>query len=145
MADRICDLTATRCTGIQRLCAEFDDLPDPQTIYRWLNSFPSFREEYARAKDSQMQVLADEIVDLADQDRICEKVTIKADGSRETVTLDQVDRTKLQIDSRKWLLSKLAPRKYGDKVQQEVSGPDGAPLPAIMVQFVKTGDGTNQS
>ena len=69
-------------------------------------------------------MLADQMVELSDQDRICEKVTIKGDGSREVVILDQVERTKLQIETRKWLLAKLNPKKYGDKLAH--TGADGA-------------------
>jgi hypothetical protein len=32
------------------------------------------------------------------------------------------------IDTRKWILAKMAPKKYGDKVIQELSGPDGGPI-----------------
>ena len=85
-------------------------------------------ERYARAKEAQLQVLADQLVDLADTDRICEKVTIKPDGSREVVILDQVERTKVQIDTRKWLLAKLNPKKYGDNAKLALTGEDGGPL-----------------
>jgi hypothetical protein len=89
-------------------------------------------ERYARAKKAQLQVLADQIVDLSDNDRICEKVTIKADGTREVVILDQVERTKLQIDSRKWLLAKLNPKKYGDRLEVQQTGD---PLGDLISEF----------
>ena len=70
---------------------------------------------------------------------------MKADGGEEITIGDAVDRTRLQIDARKWYASKLAPKKYGDKVQQEVSGPDGAPIQAaITVQFVKSANSGRQ-
>ena len=48
--------------------------------------------------------------------------TTKADGSTETKDGDMIERARRQVDSRKWLLSKLAPKKYGDKLQTEHSG-----------------------
>lgn len=45
----------------------------------------------------------------------------KADGGVEITTLDAVDRSRLTVDSLKWYLCKLAPKKYGDKVAAEVS------------------------
>jgi hypothetical protein len=49
-----------------------------------------------------------------------------------------VARARLRIDARKWLASKLAPKKYGDKLAAEVSGPDGGPVnTSLTVRFVK--------
>jgi hypothetical protein len=39
-----------------------------------------------------------------------------------------VARSRLRIDARKWLASKLAPKKYGDKIDATLSGPDGGPV-----------------
>jgi hypothetical protein len=123
VVDSIIAAIATTPKSLKTICEEIEAAPTAKTFYQWLTEDESLRDRYARAKKEQLQVLADEIVDLADKDRICEKVTIKADGSREVVILDQVDRTRLQIDSRKWLLSKLDPAKYGDK--QLHTGADG--------------------
>lgn len=54
-----------------------------------------------------------------------------------TVTGDMVERTKLQIDARKWRLSKMAPKRYGDRVTQEISGPGGGEIPTkVTIEFV---------
>ena len=134
----ILDLIATTPKSLNTICSENKDFPDARTVYRWIDEDEDFCQRYTRAKNAQLQVLADQLVELADKDRICEKRTIKADGSEEVVILDQVERTKVQIDTRKWLLAKLNPKKYGDKVQQEVSGPEGGPIQAaVTVEFVK--------
>jgi len=52
-----------------------------------------------------------------------------------TVTVDMVERARLQVDTRKWLLSKLRPEKYGDRSTVEMSAPGGGPL-NIKVEFV---------
>ena len=138
---------ATTPQSLNSICDSDERFPDARTVYRWIEADEELCQQYTRAKAAQLQVLADQLVDLADTDRICRKVTEKADGTKETVTLDQTDRTKIQIDTRKWLLSKLDPKKYGDKVEQFISGPGGGPIQsAISVEFVKTGDsGTAQS
>lgn len=79
------------------------------------------REIYARAKEEQLQILADEIQQIADEPQPGEIVTLKGE-EREVKIADMLDHRKLRIDSRKWLLSKLAPKKYGDKQQHEHSG-----------------------
>lgn len=122
IAADICSLISVGTKGLRALCDSEERFPSVNTFYRWMIHNEELRELYARAKDEQLQILADEIVPIADEDRICEKVTIKPDGSREVVILDQVDRSKLMIDSRKWLLSKLAPKKYGDKLDLNHSG-----------------------
>jgi hypothetical protein len=55
-----------------------------------------------------------------------------------------VQRARLKVDTRKWLLSKLQPKKYGDKLDMNVAGKDGGPIQAaIAVTFVRT-NGTDQ-
>lgn len=88
---------------------------------------------YARAKGDGLDALAEEIVALADECRMGVKTTTKADGSVETVSGDMVDRTRLQIDSRKWLLSKLAPKKYGDKLDVNANVGVTVTLPSPLV------------
>lgn len=129
---------ATSPKSLESICKELEGAPSARTFYRWLEADEELCQRYTRAKEAQLQVLADQLVDLADTDRICRKVTQKADGSVETVILDQVERTRLQIDVRKWLLAKLNPKKYGDKVEQFISGPAGAPIQTeVTVKFVK--------
>lgn len=80
-----------------------------------------FRDHYARAKEIQLDHMAEEIISIADS----------ADKEDHQVA-------RLRVDTRKWLLSKLVPKKYGDRVEQFISGPDGAPIQAaITVEFVK--------
>ena len=105
--------------GLIKICAE-PGMPSESMVHRWLRQFPEFREKYVRAREEQAHHFADEIQEIADKCRIGEKRTTKADGSVETVTADMVDRARLQIDARKWLMSKLAPKGYGDKQQLDV-------------------------
>ena len=44
------------------------------------------------------------------------------DSTREVADNEWINRSRLRVDTRKWLMGKLAPKKYGDKVQQEISG-----------------------
>lgn len=77
-----------------------------------------FASAYARAKESLVEVMANEILDIAEEDS---RVTDKGN-----VDPAFVNNQKLRIDTRKWLLSKIAPRKYGDRVA--IAGVDDAPL-----------------
>lgn len=130
IADAICDEIAIGRSLLK--ITEHKDFPSERTVYRWLDENEAFRQKYARAREFQADHYSAEIIDLADTDRITQKRTIKPDGSEEIVILDQTERTRLQIDARKWYASKLAPKKYGDKVLNEHSGPDGGAIPVSL-------------
>jgi hypothetical protein len=137
LTDAICAAIAVSARGLDEICEENAEFPTSRSIYSRLIVDEDFFRKYARAREMQQQLLCDQLIPLADKDRICEKRTIKADGSEERVILDQVERSKLQIDTRKWYLSKLNPKRFGDKVHQEVTGPGGGPLKAsVTVEFV---------
>lgn len=94
-------------------------MPDKATVFRWLADRPDFRDQYARARDEQADFYAEEILQISDDGRNDYYVT--EDGT-EIVNHDHIARSRLRVDSRKWLASKLAPKKYGDKVDVEHSG-----------------------
>ena len=115
--EEILSTIATTPKSLETICKEIESAPHARTFWKWLEQDPELGQRYARAREAQIQILADQLVDLADTDRICEKVVIKGDGSREVTIGDQVERTRLQIDTRKWLLAKLKPKVYGEKLQ----------------------------
>lgn len=80
------------------------------------------REQYARAKSLGLDALADEILELADVCREGTKTKHSDKDGTTTETGDMVDRSRLAIDARKWLLAKLAPKKYGDSMDLKHSG-----------------------
>ena len=80
----------------------------------WLDgSRPEFSEQYARAREAQADKLAEEALQIADDGR--SDTYVDGDGSVKTDT-EVIQRSKLRVDTRKWLASKMAPKKYGDKV-----------------------------
>lgn len=99
----------------------------------WLDgSKPEFSEQYARAREAQADKLAEEALQIADDGR--SDTYLDAEGNERTDT-EVIQRSKLRVDTRKWLASKMAPKKYGDKVTQEHTGADGG---AIQVQSTVT-------
>jgi len=97
-----------------------------KAFYHLIATDETAGNKYARAKQAGMERWADDIVELADEERIVTKTVTRKDGSVEVIEMDIVDRARLQVDSRKWLLSKLAPKKYGDKL--ELGGDPANPL-----------------
>ena len=138
LEDAICSAIAVTPKGLEHVCEE-NDFPNARSVYRHLIDSEAFSQKYARAREMQLQMLADQLVPLADTDRICRKRTIRADGSEEVVILDQVERTKLQIETRKWLLGKLAPKKYGEKLQHAGADGDG-PVEVVVRHIASDGE-----
>jgi hypothetical protein len=104
---------------------ESPDMPPEATVRNWERAdVHGFATRYARARDVGLEHMADEMIRLADTCREGVKTRRKVlpDGTveTETVTADMVERAKLQLDARKWYLSKLAPKRYGD--QQPAAG-----------------------
>lgn len=126
-----------------------DGLPSFTTFMRWLaeegEAGDRLRDQYARAREIQAEVIAEDILTIADEE--CTMVKADKHGSRDDdgdgnteVVFDStaVQRNRLRVDARKWLLSKMAPKKYGDKIQAEHSGPNGGVIQvASTVTFVR--------
>ena len=88
------------------------------TFIRWADEDAELADNYARAREDLLERMAQEVLDLSDKE-----VPETGDGRKDW---QAIQKHKLQVDTRKWLLSKLAPRKYGEKL--EVSGDPANPL-----------------
>lgn len=117
LADTICERL---CIGesLRSICRE-DGMPRLATIFRWLANKPGFSEQYARAREEQAEALADEIVQIADDG--LNDTYLDENGNKRT-DQDVIGRSRLRVEARKWVASKLKPKKYGDKMQTELSG-----------------------
>ena len=108
-----------------------EDMPAMSTIFLWLAKHSEFSEQYARAKESQAQYLAEEILDIAD-DGTNDWMERNAGEEKAWVTNGEaLQRSRLRVDTRKWLLSKLIPKKYGDKIDATLSGDKDNPVRVI--------------
>ena len=93
---------------------------------RALSAEPELAHQYAHAKEVGLDAMAEEILEISDDgtNDWMERTGKAGEVVGYQVNGEHVQRSKLRVDSRKWLLSKMAPKKYGDKVQQEISGGD---------------------
>jgi len=121
LADEICELIATTDRGLHSICKEFNI--SVVSVFNWLkdNKHEYFLNNYARAKEAQAELMAGEIVQIADRPLIGEVIKETKDGTF-TETGDNVQRSRLMVESRKWVASKLLPKKYGDKVDVTSNG-----------------------
>lgn len=122
LADRICaELALGR--SMRSVCRE-DWCPSMQTVFRWLRENDTFREQYARAKEESADAMIEEMSEIADE--------MPAYTPEGKIDPADVNNRRLRIDTRKWLASKLKPKKYGDRVAVGGDGPNGA----VLVQVV---------
>ena len=116
--DAICARIAGGAS-LRTICLD-KDLPTPQGVRKWLNADKDGElvAQYARAREEQADHYADEIITIADNENLTPE-----------------DR-RIKIDARKWVASKLKPRKYGDKLA--LGG--AADLPAIRQEVKEKAD-----
>jgi len=88
------------------------------TFNDWVNEDEEKGKQYARAKEQRTDLIFEEILNIADSQ---EGDVIHKDGI-DIVNHDVINRARLRIDARKWMLGKMDKNKYGDKIQTEHSG-----------------------
>lgn len=109
-----------------------EGMPDKSTVLYWLFSEAEFHAQYARAREAQAEHYLDEIIAISDDSVL--DTEIDPETGAERTNHEVVARAKLRVDTRKWAMSKMAPKKYGDKIQNEHTGPNGG---AIKIQSAR--------
>lgn len=107
-ADRICSELAEGIS-LRTVCLA-EDMPDKATVFRWLREHKEFHDQYAQAKEESTNAQHEVLEDLGDQAiDLAQSVDPKASSA-------VVQAVKLKADNLKWVMSKMKPKKYGDKV-----------------------------
>ncbi len=111
LAAKICRRLAEG-KSLRSICRD-DAMPAISTVMGWLfdGEHDEFSEQYARAREAQAEVRADEIVDIADDDT--NDFTADKDGNL-VANNEHIQRSRLRVDARKWIAAKLLPKRYGD-------------------------------
>ena len=133
IAHEICDRLADGLP-LPRILQDNPSLPAKTTIYRWLDENAVFREMYTRARLLQAESILDDVRDAAIDDSNDTLTLYNKSGNPYTAAnLAALQRAKLRIDSGIKLIEKLAPRKYGSKL--ELAGDKDSPLTVNIVKF----------
>lgn len=103
LTDEICD-RISEGESLRDICAG-KAMPNKSTVLRWMHVDDDFATKYARARELQADTIFEQMQDVAD------------DGNPE-----DVQRAKLRVSTMQWRASKLAPKRYGDKVGVEHTG-----------------------
>lgn len=145
VADEICTRLA-RGESLRSITADQDSgwMPSQTTVFRWLEDNAAFREQYARAREVQADTIFDEMLEIADDARndFMERQLGEDGPTVLQANQEHIQRSRLRIETRKWMAGKLRPKVYGDKVVNEHSGPDGGAIETkVTFEFVKPGEG----
>ena len=113
-AELICELIS-RGKSLRQIC-ELDDFPSISTVHYWLRSNEEFQNHYARACEMRADFIFEQIQEIAFDDS--RDVT----GELQMPNAVAVQRDRLKVDSLKWMLGKMMPKKYGDKLEVDHTG-----------------------
>ena len=134
VVDLICGRIAAG-QSMREVCRA-SDTPSMRVVFEWLAKYPSFAQQYALACDARTQYIAEELLDIADDGTNDWTTRQNSEGEDyEVPNNEHIQRSRLRVDTRKWLLSKLMPKVYGDKITNELTGPDGGPVEIKQVEL----------
>ncbi len=131
LADSICEMISNG-KSLRAVCL-VDGMPVASTIFKWMREHEEFSKQYARATEERTEAMAEEIIDISD-DGTNDWMTITTKGGyeKEVPNNEVLQRSRLRVDTRKWLMSKMKPKKYGDKLDLSNNGKD-FPTPILGV------------
>ena len=147
LVDEICSRLA--CGESMRSVARDDEMPAMATMFRWMREKPEFKEQYNAAKEESADAHSEDILDIVDNQvetpLIVDGLPFEVNG-KPVMIKDAVSvaHARLRYDARKWTASKMKPKKYGDKIDATVSGPDGGPVSIIERRIIKPGEKSDE-
>lgn len=100
------------------ICAD-PAMPSCSTVFKWRLDHPEFSEAYAHAREAAADKMVIETIAIADDGQ--NDTYLDEDGNPRTDT-DVIQRSKLRVETRKWLLARMAPKEYGDRIETHHSG-----------------------
>ena len=122
---------------------ERGNLPSKVTFFEWLKEDEELTNQYARATEVRADIIFDDILAIADENT--NDTSINENGI-EVVNNDVIQRSRLRIDARKWVLSKLNPKKFGDKTDITSGGEKIQTTPQeVKITIVKSENASDDS
>lgn len=113
--------------SLRTACAH-DGMPGVSTVFRWLSAAnredwaDDFREQYARAKEEAADAMAEDILDISDNGSNDWMEKHYGDSITWVTNGEALQRSRLRIDTRKFLMSKMKPKRYGEKLDLTTGG-----------------------
>jgi len=133
--------------SLNTIC-KYDRMPCKATVMFWLvdavkdNASPELKEfldQYTQAREHQANGWADETVDIADDGTNDYVEKVGKDGKYESLNSENIQRSRLRVDTRKWFLERLKPKKYGTQLKVNHDTPEDSPLAMLMKEVFSVG------
>jgi len=138
LAINICDQIANG-SSLNKVC-KAENMPSPASVFLWLGNNKWFSDKYAEAVEERAELMVEQMLEIADnevsQPLVIDGIPVPDADGNPIMVKDSVAvaHAKLRVDTRKWIASKLKPKKYGEKT--EVIGAGGAAHTVINQQFI---------
>ena len=114
--------------SLRSICRE-EGMPDLKTVMRWVQNNQEFRQQYALAREAQQELHHEDIKEIADNCTDDIRLLLgNDDGNLAQINHSAIARAKLQIETRKWIMGKMLPKKYGESTQLRHADADGNKL-----------------
>jgi hypothetical protein len=120
LADEIC-AQLSEGKSLRTIC-KAESMPCITTVFGWMRKHPEFLKQYTRAKEESADVLAEEMLDIADDGSNDWMEFHEKENVGYRLNGEHVNRSRLRVDTRKWIAAKLKPKKYGEKLDIAHSG-----------------------
>lgn len=123
--------------SLRSICRD-DAFPPESTVRGWAHdNREGFAAQYAHARELQAHAIADELLEIADDARNDWMERQQGDDTVTVLNSEHVQRSRLRLDTRKWLLSKMLPKVYGDKLQHANAAGDGDQVTKVEYSWAK--------
>lgn len=135
LANKICGLIAEGNSVLQ--VTKMKGMPKTSAIYDWLDKHPDFADKYARACGDRADGIFDDMLEIADHNSEDQYIT---EEGKELTNGEAIQRSKLRVDTRKWMLARMNPRKYSERLIH--AGDDENPVKTVTevkLGFVRSG------
>ena len=113
---------------LREICRD-ERMPGRTTVTRWIvEDREGFRGQYVRAREAQADAWADENIEIADDSTNDWVERQKGEQAVTELDREHISRSALRIETRKWHMSRMSPKKWGDRTQLQHTGADGGPI-----------------
>ncbi len=117
LAAKVLHQVATNPSGLRKMYREIDWFPEPTVIYSWRYMFPEFRQQYADAYKFKAEIMAEEIIEIADD---TSNDYVLNDKGEKVFCTENYQQRRLRTENRRFVASKLV-KAYADKIEQNVN------------------------
>jgi hypothetical protein len=125
---------ATSRDSLATICKE-EGMPSERLFFKWKREDEKLSQDYAHAKEEQADLIFEEMLDISDDSRNDWVKKQQGEQTIDALNPEAIARSRLRIDTRKWALGKLRPKKYGERLA--LAGDADSPIHFTLAEKLK--------